>query len=193
VPQAAPKVPPAQNPIEELLGKQFDVVFSRLVRIASVVCPRCDPENIAADAVVKAWKARARFEPGADPWPWLYAITRNTAIDAGKRVADLPRSHSPIPPGLASPADVEHEVAAREIAEVLRSVVEALPPGQRSALRRLLDPTQGQLPKGFEENRDNVLRAVTGALREMLGAERSTAFLIRLLKLYRERFFDTKD
>lgn len=45
--------------------------------------------TLAADAVqqafVQAWKAASRFDPERELQPWLYAITRRTAVDVYRR------------------------------------------------------------------------------------------------------------
>ncbi|MBU6427025.1 RNA polymerase sigma factor [Patescibacteria group bacterium] len=44
-----------------------------------------DAEDIAQDAFFKAWKYIQRFKTGGKFRPWIYAITRNTALDHLKK------------------------------------------------------------------------------------------------------------
>lgn len=64
--------------------------------------------EMAADAVqqafVQAWRAASTYSPDADPAPWLFTITRRTAIDVWRRerrhdVADQPEGDEPAVPG----------------------------------------------------------------------------------------------
>lgn len=59
-------------------GPMFATAFSML-----------GDREFAADAVqrafVQAWQGAARFDPGRDLKPWLYAITRRAAIDVYRR------------------------------------------------------------------------------------------------------------
>lgn len=188
----APGAPQPQNPLEELLEKQLKFVFPRLVSIASRVCSECDPENAAAEAVLKAWKSRGSFDPRVNPWSWLYTITINTARDARRLAGNRVQSRLSIPPDFAASLDVEGEVAAAEIAAKLQEAVEILAPEQTKVLHRLLYPTQGRTSEGFAAEREEVLRAIMVALKGMLGEDASTAFLAKVLRLCKEGLFEKK-
>ena len=46
----------------------------------------------AQDALLKAWRARDRYDPDRPFYPWLYRIVKNTCFDAIAR-----RKHRPLP------------------------------------------------------------------------------------------------
>jgi hypothetical protein len=192
---AAPGASPAPNPVEELIENGFDKVFRLLVSAAFKLCPDRDPENVAAEAIAKAWQARWSYNADAhpNPVPWLYAILRNVAIDNTRGVKNQPGSNHPLPTELASSGDIEAELYDFEILEVLRSVVEELPSAQRDALRRALSFKQGRVPEDYEEARQEAFEAVMRALREKLGGEPCLEFFARLCRLYREGFIETRD
>lgn len=92
-------------------------------------------EDLVADAVqqtfVKAWKARAAFDPARPIAPWLYAIARRTTIDLVRR--ERRRQGSP-------PTEAELAVLPDDLVDVwetfeVRSALDALPPDEREVLR----------------------------------------------------------
>jgi len=71
-----------------------DAAFSEIYRaysgpMFSIALRTLGRHDTAADAVqqafVQAWKASASFAPEADVAPWLFTITRRTAIDLWRR------------------------------------------------------------------------------------------------------------
>jgi DNA-directed RNA polymerase specialized sigma24 family protein len=189
---AVPGVPRPPNPLVELLEKNLEFVFPRLVSIAGRVCLGCDPENVAAEAVLKAWKSRDSFDVRVNPWSLLYTITINTARDARRLAGNRAQSRLPIPPDLAASVDVEDEAASAEIAAKLQEAVQILTLEQMRVLHRLLYPTQGRTPEGFAAAREEVLRAIMVALKETLGEDASMAFLAKVLRLCKEGLFEKR-
>lgn len=53
----------------------------RLVAWASAAFGHADAEEVAQEALVRAYVAYGRLDPDADPWPWVTAIARNAARD----------------------------------------------------------------------------------------------------------------
>jgi RNA polymerase sigma-70 factor (ECF subfamily) len=65
-------------------------VYDRYSRPVFTVAIRAlGDRSLAEEAVqqtfLQAWRASARFDPGRDPGPWLYAIARRVAVDLYRR------------------------------------------------------------------------------------------------------------
>jgi RNA polymerase sigma-70 factor (ECF subfamily) len=65
-------------------------VYDRYNRPVFTVAIRAlGDRSLAEEAVqqtfLQAWRASARFDPGRDPGPWLYAIARRVAVDLYRR------------------------------------------------------------------------------------------------------------
>jgi RNA polymerase sigma-70 factor (ECF subfamily) len=88
-------VPPAQD---ASLGERFrtgdDGALPEMYRqfsgpMFSTALALLGDRELAADAVqqafVQAWRAADRFDPDRELQPWLYAITRRTAVDVYRR------------------------------------------------------------------------------------------------------------
>ncbi|MEM9563131.1 MAG: sigma-70 family RNA polymerase sigma factor [Actinomycetota bacterium] len=92
--------------------------------------------ELAADVVqqtyVKAWQAADRFRPGASITPWLYTITRRTAVDAVR--------HERRPTIGGHDAEVESAVPGPSfertwIVHEVRAAIDALPPSERQIIQ----------------------------------------------------------
>jgi RNA polymerase sigma-70 factor (ECF subfamily) len=96
--------------------------------------------ELAADAVqqafVQAWRAAARFDPGRALPPWLYAITRRTAVDVYRRNRRSP-AHVPLDETWASAPELAVDGpsldATWRVWEVRRAL-ERLTPEERAVL-----------------------------------------------------------
>ena len=86
-------------------------------------------EDVAQEALLRAWRGRGRCASPDEPLPWLLAITRNEAL----RFKARPH-HAREGLGLDA-AEVAHAVAPRADSIVARLDV-------RSAVRRLSEPDQ---------------------------------------------------
>jgi RNA polymerase sigma-70 factor, ECF subfamily len=120
--------------------------------------------ELAADVVqqtfVKAWRSAASFHGDREFAPWLYAIARNTAIDALRAEAKPTRG------GHEQEVDVHVEGTSMEQVWEgfqVRHAVDALPPDERDVVRRshLLGQTHDQIatelgvPIGTVKSRSN--------------------------------------
>jgi RNA polymerase sigma-70 factor (ECF subfamily) len=101
-----------------------------------------DAEDIAQDAFFKAWKYIRRFKKGAKFQPWLFAITRNTALDHIKKkkaVAfssmDDTENDITFGEGLADMEPLPSEIFARaSLADELMASMSSLPSDHRAVL-----------------------------------------------------------
>ena len=120
--------------------------------------------ELAADVVqqtfVKAWRSAASFQGDREFAPWLYAIARNTAVDALRAEAKPTRG------GHEQEVDVHVEGTSMEQVWEgfqVRHAVDALPPDERDVVRRshLLGQTHDQIatelgvPIGTVKSRSN--------------------------------------
>ena len=81
-----------------------------------------EAEDLAQDAMVKAWRARASYEPGSNFKAWVFTILRN-------QHTSLARRSQPLDPGVAEST----LMASEELLDV-RSAMLLLPFEQRQAL-----------------------------------------------------------
>jgi RNA polymerase sigma-70 factor, ECF subfamily len=81
-------------------GPVFTVAFSRLA-------DRHLAEEAVQETFLKAWRARAGFDPHRRLSPWLYMIARRTAADIARREQRRPTT-TPLPDTLAAD-DPEHD------------------------------------------------------------------------------------
>lgn len=137
--------------------------------------------ELAADVVqqtfVKAWRSAASFHGDREFAPWLYAIARNTAIDALRAEAKPTRGgHEP---------EVDVHVDGTSLEQVwegyqIRHAVDALPPDERDVVRRshLLGQTHDQIatelgvPIGTVKSRSNRAHRRLATALAHLGANR---------------------
>lgn len=60
---------------------------SRMIRLAARLAPRCGPDDIVQEALIRAWRHRERFDPERGSIAsWLMAIVANEARRAGSRL-----------------------------------------------------------------------------------------------------------
>jgi RNA polymerase sigma-70 factor (ECF subfamily) len=90
-----------------------------------------DGEDLVQDTLMRAWGARARFEPGSNFKAWLFRIARNSFLSAikrsGRAVQWDPDLHDRL---LVSPPAQEEGLYLDDLGDALDS----LPPAQREAL-----------------------------------------------------------
>ena len=138
---------------DSLGGAPFDEIVERHRRELHVHCYRMtgsvvEAEDLVQETLVRAWRARDRFEGRSSVRTWLYRIATNVCLDAlgrqGRRptpVGDLLAEDpdlQPYPDALlarGSAGGPDDEVAARETVELgLVAALLHLPPRQRAAL-----------------------------------------------------------
>ncbi|MBO1076526.1 sigma-70 family RNA polymerase sigma factor [Roseomonas marmotae] len=95
-------------------------------------------EEVAQEAMVRAWQAAGRFDPGRARFStWLHRIATNLAIDHVRQAGRLaPAPGEEIP---ASGPDPEQQAAARERRALLAAALKEMPTRQRAALALFYD------------------------------------------------------
>ncbi len=122
---------PAPSPGERAPFDEFYAThYPRLLRFAAAAFGGSEADDVAQEAMARAYVAYDRFDHDRDPWPWLTAIARRAACDA--RVAARR--------ALAVPA-VANEVAAvtdvaeqAELRDLVRCALDRLDPSDRAVL-----------------------------------------------------------
>lgn len=132
------------TPFEHLLASHY----TRVHRAAlAMMGDEQEAREAAQDALVKAFRARARYDRARPFYPWLYRIVKNTCLDA------LARRRHRARPGLQtervasrgrSPAD---QVAAAQDVARLRAAMERLSDEHREviALRHFQDLSYAEI------------------------------------------------
>ena len=93
-------------------------------------------EEVAQEALMKAWARRESFDGRAHIRTWVFAIARNAWRDRLRRTRTHPREMTMTQePTLLSNEPPPHAAAARvELRAAVRSAMDELPPEQREAL-----------------------------------------------------------
>jgi RNA polymerase sigma-70 factor (ECF subfamily) len=144
----------------------FDVLCARhLPRLYVVALRLCaDPplaEEIAQDAMVRAWRNAARFDPDRGKLAtWLNRIAVNLAIDRQRTARPLDALADDLP---ATEPDALQVIESRDRTAALASGLAALPPRQRAAL--LLTYADGGAGKDVARTLGVSVRALEGLLR----------------------------
>jgi RNA polymerase sigma-70 factor (ECF subfamily) len=92
-------------------------------------------EDVAQDALLKAWQKRDAFAGNSDPRTWLFAIARNAWLDELRRRSRQKVTHVNEPPEQIDPSPHPPEMAARgELVTAMGKALTELPAEQREAL-----------------------------------------------------------
>jgi RNA polymerase sigma-70 factor (family 1) len=119
----------------EAFRRLFDTYFEKLYRYALRYLRSAEEANdLVHDVFLQMWRHRQRIGLERDLRTYLYATTRNHALDRLKRrkVEDrfLEREQGSVP---QEGADAELE--SRELAATIQRAIDTLPPRQREVLR----------------------------------------------------------
>jgi RNA polymerase sigma-70 factor (ECF subfamily) len=92
-------------------------------------------EDLAQEALLKAWRKRESFNGRSDVKTWVFAIARNHWVDSLRRRASGPREEPMIQESPANGSSGPRAAAERaELSAAVRGAVEKLPAEQREAL-----------------------------------------------------------
>lgn len=76
----------AGQPSEDAFADLYNRTFSPLVAYCRRYCPPgYDPEDIAQEALSKAWSSWDRYSPSRPFWPWVATIARRLCVDYWRR------------------------------------------------------------------------------------------------------------
>lgn len=117
------------------LMREWELPLKRL--LARIVQNTRDSEELAQATFVRVWENRARFRPGAEFRPWLFAIGVNMARNRLRWWRRRPEvsldawmAVEPASPGNAAPGELERT----ELVDAVQRVVAELPLRLREAL-----------------------------------------------------------
>jgi RNA polymerase sigma-70 factor (ECF subfamily) len=122
-------------------GPIYTIAFSRLGR-------RQLAEEAVQETLIRAWQARASFDPDRRFGPWLYQIARRVATDIFRRE----RRHDAEPMPDTVPVDTEATLTGTWDAWQVREALSALSPQQRELIRltHYVGLTQSQIAQRLE-------------------------------------------
>jgi RNA polymerase sigma factor (sigma-70 family) len=110
----------------------------RVRALAARLLPRHDAEDVAQEAVLQAYLCLDRLRDPGRFGSWLYGITLNLARMRLRTRATVPLDDRRVMGEESSPHET---LEARELAQLVREALDALPPGEREAV--LLHYTDG--------------------------------------------------
>ncbi len=146
------------------------------------VCPRQDPEDVAADVIAKLWERADQFDPVCEPWPWIRRLPsmRRLTLAGTRRRADSRRCR-------VRQEDIEARLLDAEIFRVVRRVCRSLPEDERDAL--LGGFGRGRPRKSLMQ----VLIKIVAAVRAELGSDIPLAVIARHLHVVLEEFMEREN
>lgn len=143
--------------LEELVRRHRDAAY----RIALRICLNsADAEDVAQEALVRAWRSLQSFRGDAAFSTWLYRIVTNLALNAVSRRREQPTDEPPEPPG--PELDPAGRVQQRERLDAVLSALGDLPAEQRACW--VLREVEGLSYEELAEVLDLTLSAVKGKL-----------------------------
>jgi RNA polymerase sigma-70 factor, ECF subfamily len=165
-----------ERAFEQLVEPYREIVY----RVAYLVTRNgADADDAAQEALVKAWRALARFDAGAPLRPWLLRIAANEARNrrrSGGRIERLRLRAAAASPGEAAPSPAEAAVAADDRQRLL-DALEELPEPSRLVLacRYLLELSEEETAAALGIRRGTVKSRTARALDRLREAHGSRA------------------
>ena len=120
--------------LEEIMDAYMPYVYTIAHNILAPALPREDVEEVASDAFTALWEKGEAVRPGKLK-AWLAAVTRNAALSR-LRSLHLPEPLDEETMDLSAPGP-EEEAVEKELAELTRRAVNALPEPDRGRLEGL--------------------------------------------------------
>lgn len=121
----------------EAFKQLFDTYFETLYRYALRYLRSAEEaKDVVHDVFLQMWRHRQRIGLKRDLRTYLYATTRNHALDHLKRRKVEDRFREGREGAVAQEgADAESELESRELAATIQRAIDSLPPRQREVLR----------------------------------------------------------
>ena len=119
--------------LEEIMDAYMPYVYTIAHNILAPALPREDVEEVASDAFTTLWEKGEAVRPGKLK-AWLAAVTRNAALSR-LRSLHLPEPLDEETMDLSAPGP-EEEAVEKELAELTRRAVNALPEPDRGIFIR---------------------------------------------------------
>ena len=122
---------------EQSLRRALAEAFPAVRRYVFVLCGAWDQaEDVAAEAMLKAWRSRSNFDGRADARTWIFTIARNQWLDCLRQQRRRPRMQTMNESlEIAGTSPPPHVSAGRaELAAAVRAAMGHLPPEQAEVL-----------------------------------------------------------
>lgn len=115
------------NPSFATIADQYRSLMRRL---ALVVAPRCDPDDVVQEAMIRAWRKRDLFNPDrGEIRTWLLAITADQARRSTRRSTQFHLAEPEL--NAASGASTHIDI---DLSLDIRRAIARLPPRQRAVV-----------------------------------------------------------
>jgi len=95
-----------------------------------------DAQDVAQEALLRAWRARASFDGRSNLRTWIFGIARNHYLDLARKRQTVERNRPEASRRLSGAGHDGPEAPAQraELARALERALDTLPPEQREAL-----------------------------------------------------------
>jgi len=154
-----------KSPAEDTFERDLIALLPYLRNFARRLCGRPEfAEDMTQDTLIKAWRARDRFEPGTNLRAWLFTILRHEYYSHQRRAWREASWDEDFGDQIPAPAD--EQSWAMDLSDCTRAIGQ-LPPGQRETL--LLVGVGGFT----YENAASLLGTPVGTLKSRLARGRS--------------------